>query len=51
MTFFTLMVGASGFITLTPPREPVVDIFYVDGGCSWISVSTRQGVHHRCFLR
>jgi hypothetical protein len=22
----------------------------VDGGRSWISVGTRQGAHHRCFL-
>jgi hypothetical protein len=33
-----------------PPRKPTVDVFYVDGGCSWISISTFQGGHHRYFL-
>jgi hypothetical protein len=37
------MVDDPGSTALTPPREPVVDIFYVDGGCSRIFVNTRQG--------
>jgi hypothetical protein len=37
------MVDAPGSIALSPLKEPVIDIFYVDGGCSRISVSTRQG--------
>jgi hypothetical protein len=41
--FFTLIVGASGSIAPAPPREPTIDIFYIDGGCSRISESTRQG--------
>jgi hypothetical protein len=36
------MVGALGSTALAPPREPVVNVFYVDGGCSRISISTRQ---------
>jgi hypothetical protein len=37
--FFTLMVGALGS-PLATARGTVVDIFYVDGGRSRISVST-----------
>jgi hypothetical protein len=44
------MVDAIGSIAPAPPRMPIVDVFYVDGGCSQISVSTRQGGRHRCFL-
>jgi hypothetical protein len=48
--FFTLMVGAPGSITPAPPRESTVDVFYVDGGCSWIFISTHQRARHRCFF-
>jgi hypothetical protein len=30
--FLTLVVGAPGSPALAPPREPAIDIFYVDGG-------------------
>jgi hypothetical protein len=46
-TFFTLMVGAPGSIAPAPPREPIVDVFYVDGGCSQLSVNTHQGTRRR----
>jgi hypothetical protein len=36
--FLALMVTASGSLAPTPPRRPTIDIFYVDGGCFWISV-------------
>jgi hypothetical protein len=48
--FLVLMVGALGSPAPTPPRGSVVNIFYVDGERSWISVSTRQGPCRRCFL-
>jgi hypothetical protein len=44
------MVGAPGSTTPAPPRKPTVNIFYIDGGCFRISVSTRQGARHRRFL-
>jgi hypothetical protein len=47
--FIALMVDTPGSIASAPPREPTVDIFYVDGGCSYISVSTSQGARHRRF--
>jgi hypothetical protein len=31
-------------------KEPVVDLFYIDGGYSQISISTSQGARHQCFL-
>jgi hypothetical protein len=48
--FLALMVGAPGSIAPTPPRGPVIDVCYIDGGRSWISISTSQGAHCRCFL-
>jgi hypothetical protein len=45
-----LMVGAPGSTALAPPSGTVVDVCYVDGGCSRIFVSTSQGAHRRCFL-
>jgi hypothetical protein len=38
-TFLTLMVGAPGSLALAPPREPAVDVCYIDGGRSRISSS------------
>jgi hypothetical protein len=38
-TFFTLMVDAPGSPAPSPPRGPAVNIFYVDGGRSWITSS------------
>jgi hypothetical protein len=43
------MVGAPGSPT-PPPKGSIINIFYVDGGRSQISISTSQGVLHRCFL-
>jgi hypothetical protein len=40
------MVDALGSPAPAPPRGPAIDIFYVDGGRSQISVSTRQGAHY-----
>jgi hypothetical protein len=39
--FLALVVGIPGSSDLAPPREPTVDVFYVDGGCSRISASTQ----------
>jgi hypothetical protein len=36
LTFFMLMMDAPGSST-PPPKEPVIDVFCVDGGHSWIS--------------
>jgi hypothetical protein len=47
--FFMLMVGVPGSPS-APARGPIVDIFYVDGGHSRISISIHQGAHHRRFL-
>jgi hypothetical protein len=44
------MVGTVGSTALAPPRLPVVDVSYVDGGRSRISVSTSQGPRRRRFL-
>jgi hypothetical protein len=44
------MVGAPESPALAPPRGPVVDVFYVDGGRSWISINTHQVVYRRHFL-
>jgi hypothetical protein len=44
-----LMVGALGS-PAAPTRGPTIDDFYVDGGRSWISASTSQEAHRRCFL-
>jgi hypothetical protein len=45
------MVGTPGSTAPAPPREPTVNVFYVDGGRSWIyNFGTSQGVRHRCFL-
>jgi hypothetical protein len=41
---------APGSLASTSPRGPTVDVSYVDCGHSWISVSTCQWVHRRCFL-
>jgi hypothetical protein len=48
--FLALMVGAPGSLALTPPRGPLSMFLSVDGGCSWISINTRQGARHQCFL-
>jgi hypothetical protein len=29
---------------------PTVNVLYIDGGCSRISVIASHGAHHRCFL-
>jgi hypothetical protein len=48
--FFTLMVGAPGSTAPTPHRKPVVDVFYVHGGCSrFYSSGTSERARHRCF--
>jgi hypothetical protein len=39
-TFAALMVGALGYLS-----APAIDVFYVDGGRSRISVNTSQGAH------
>jgi hypothetical protein len=44
------MVGAPESLGLAPPSGPVVEVCYVDGGCSRISVSTSEGGCCRCFL-
>jgi hypothetical protein len=44
------MVSAPGSPVLAPPKGPAVDVFYVHGGGSWISVSARQEVRHQCFF-
>jgi hypothetical protein len=43
-------MSAPGFLSPAPPKGPAVDVFYVDGGRSRISVNTRQGGHRQCFL-
>jgi hypothetical protein len=40
--FYALMVGTSGSPT-TPTRWSTIDVFNIDGGCSWISDNTHQG--------
>jgi hypothetical protein len=44
------MVGAPESLAPAPHRGPTVDVFYVDGVRSRISVSTRQGARHRHFF-
>jgi hypothetical protein len=44
------MVGAPGSPAPAPPRGPTVDVFYVDGGHSRISVSSRQEAYHQHFF-
>jgi hypothetical protein len=44
------MVGAPGSPAPAPLIGSAVDVFYVDGGRFWISVSTHQGAHRQCFL-
>jgi hypothetical protein len=44
------MVATLRSTALAPPREPVIDVFYVDGGYSRIFVSTSQRAHRRYFL-
>jgi hypothetical protein len=46
--FLALMVGTPGFPT-PPSRGATIDVFYVDGGHSRSSVSTRQGPRRRHF--
>jgi hypothetical protein len=48
--FLALMVGALGSPAQAPPRGLAVNIFYVDGERSWISVSTHQGGSTLTFL-
>jgi hypothetical protein len=38
--FLTLMVGAPRSPALAPLREANIDVCYVDGGCSQISINT-----------
>jgi hypothetical protein len=44
------MMGALGSTAPAFRRGPTVDVFYVDGGLSQISVSTCQGPRRRRFL-
>jgi hypothetical protein len=44
------MVGALGSPALTPPRGATVDVCYVEGACSRISVSTSRMACRRHFL-
>jgi hypothetical protein len=44
------MVGTKRSPAPAPPRGATVDIFYIDGGRSQISVSTRQGAYHQHFF-
>jgi hypothetical protein len=46
---FMLVVGTLKS-PVAPPRGAYWRHFYIDGGHSWISVSTSQGACHRCFL-
>jgi hypothetical protein len=39
--FLAFIVGAPGSLALKPHSGSAVDAFYVDGGCSRISISTR----------
>jgi hypothetical protein len=48
--FLALMMDAHGSPAPTPPKGPAVGVFYVDGGCSQISVSTHQEARRQCFL-
>jgi hypothetical protein len=48
--FLALMVGALGSPALAPPRGPTINVFYIDGGRSQISISTHQGAHHQYFF-
>jgi hypothetical protein len=47
-TFFSIDVRCYGSPS-APYSGSAVDVFYVDGGCSCISVSTSQGICRRCF--
>jgi hypothetical protein len=47
--FVTLMVGAPGSPS-APSKRHAVDVFYIDGGCFRISISTRQGARRQYFL-
>jgi hypothetical protein len=38
--FLALMVGTPGSPAPTPPRGPTIDVFYVDGARSRISIGT-----------
>jgi hypothetical protein len=49
-TFLAWMVGAPEFSGYTSQGGPLPIFFNVDGGRSQITISTRQGVHHRRFL-
>jgi hypothetical protein len=47
--FFVLMVDTPR--SPSPPlMGPTVDVFRVDGGCSWISSTTSKGARHRYFF-
>jgi hypothetical protein len=48
--FLALMVGAPGSPPPAPPRGPIVNVFYIEGGRSRISISTHHGARRRCFL-
>jgi hypothetical protein len=48
--FLAWMVGAPGSPAPAPPKGPPSIFFNVDGGCSWISISTRQGGPPSIFL-
>jgi hypothetical protein len=47
--FLTFIIGTPGSLSARARGLPLM-FFNIDGGCSQISVSTSQGVHHRCFL-
>jgi hypothetical protein len=49
-TFFSIDSGCFRISSSGTSQGPTVDMFYVDDGHSWISVNTRQGAHHQCFL-
>jgi hypothetical protein len=48
--FLALMVGAPGSPPPAPPRGPIVNVFYIEGGRSRISISTHQGARLQCFF-
>jgi hypothetical protein len=48
--FLALMVSAPGSTAPAPPRGLTVDVFYVDGRCPRISISTSQEVRRLHFL-
>jgi hypothetical protein len=47
---FSIDAGRSRILQQHLPGGPPSTFFNVDGGCSRISVSTRQGARRRCFI-